>query len=68
MAIGTLARNQTKGLQVRPSLNLSKKIAVQFTPEMFARVNEFANENRMSFAAAARMLISSGLSHIDCGQ
>lgn len=36
---------------------LSKKIACQFTPDQFHRINSFADSKGISFAAAVRRLI-----------
>ena len=35
----------------------SKKIAVQFTPDQFARINAYCDSKGISFAAAVRRLI-----------
>ena len=41
----------------KPDLAFSKKIACQFTPDQFHRINSFADSKGISFAAAVRRLI-----------
>ena len=53
--IGPLTRQRRPSK--KPDLAFSKKIACQFTPDQFHRINSFADSKGISFAAAVRRVI-----------